>query len=173
MKYVIVCLASLLSAYSSGVGDSQTDEQTKPTKVALDGDSVLNGRAGGKTIRVVVSTYKIDIGSPSQAAPRVRKTNCTYSCYPCSQVSNLRIWVNGKELLFSRSVFADLADVGNMSLTDAGGGSVLLLAGGDGSEAFTVKIYFDAVRVKKREVYWEEGGRLDETTTYMPPAVLD
>lgn len=167
MKHLVVCLVILLLTRDGSAAES------KPVKVELAGDSVLNGVARGQAVRVVISTYKRDVGRPGEPAPRVRRTNCTYSRYPCSQVNNLRIWVNGKELFLSRSLFADLADVGTMVLTSDAGVNLLTLVGGDASESYTVKVYFDADRVEKREVYSNEAGSLSETTTYAPPAALD
>jgi hypothetical protein len=61
-----------------------------------------------------------------------------------------------------------------MSVGRESGDLVLTLVGGDASEAYSVKIVFDAHRVKKRSVYWSEGNNaLLETTTYMPPIVLN
>jgi hypothetical protein len=173
MKRALMCLTILLFAYCSCMGNSQAADENKPVAVNPNGDSVLNGRIGGKTIRIILSAYKIDIGGQGQTPPRVRKTNCTYSSYPCSQVSNLSIWVGEKKLFVFRSVFADCADIGTMALTSAAGVNVLTLIGGDASEGYTVKVFFDDHRVKKRELYADEANSLVETTTYMPPAVLN
>ena len=83
------------------------------------------------------------------------------------------MWVNGSSLFVPRSVFADCTDVGNMRLTTDAGVYVLTLSGGDASEAYSVKVFFTANQVKKREVYDLESNRLRQSTTYMPPPVLD
>jgi len=145
----------------------------QPTRVAAEGDSMLSVSLGGQVVRVTVSTAKVDIGKPGQSPPRVQKTNCTYSRYPCSQVTNLSITRAGKELIVPRSVFADLADIGTMVLEGVGAANVLTLYGGDGSEGYKVRVVFDTGRVKKREVYASEANALLETTTYMPPPVLN
>ena len=131
------------------------------------------GKVDGKTIRVVLSTNKIDIGGSDQTPPQVRKTSCTYSKFPCSQISNLNISVNGKKLFVPRSVFADRTDVGTMNLSGADGINVITLVGGDASEGYTVKVFFDGRRVKKRELYSNEANSLDEATTYFRPVVLN
>ena len=49
----------------------------------------------------------------------------------------------------------------------------LTLVGGDGSEGYEARVYFDSSRVRKRELYASEAGSLMQTTTYTPPPVLD
>jgi hypothetical protein len=114
----------------------------------------------------------VDIGK-QEVPPEERKNNCTYSSFPCSQVSSLKIWVKGSSLFVPRSVFADCADVGNMRLTTEAGIYVLTLTGGDASEAYSVKVFFTPDQVKKREVYDLEAGSMVQTTTYLPPPVLN
>ncbi len=60
-----------------------------------------------------------------------------------------------------------------MRLSAAAGINVLVLNGGDASEGYTVKVFFDANRVLKREVRADEAGSLAEVTTYHARAVLD
>jgi hypothetical protein len=160
---------------SSFSGQSQTANEVKPTKIALSGDSELETKVAGKTIRVVVSTYKVDLGSPNPTPPPTGegKTNCTFSRFPCNQISNVRIWVAGKKLFVPRSVFADRADVGNMRIASEAGMYVLTLDGGDASEGYSLKVFFDAGHVKKRELYDVESNSLLQVTTYLPPPVLD
>ncbi len=159
----------------SFLGQGQTIGESKPTSVALSGDSVLEAKVTGKTIRVIISTFKVDLGSlaPTRPPDGEAKTNCTYSRVPCSQVSNLRIWVAGKKLFVPRSVFADRTDVGKMSLSSAAEANVLTLDGGDASEGYTVKVFFSARRVEKRKLYDVESNSLLQVTTYMPPPVLN
>jgi len=60
-----------------------------------------------------------------------------------------------------------------MNLSGAEGINVITLIGGDASEGFTVKVFFDGRRVKRRELYSNEANSLDEVTTYLPLAVLN
>jgi hypothetical protein len=140
--------------------------------VARSGSSSLDTEISGTSVRVVATTYQVDIGK-QEVPPEERTNNCTYSSFPCSQFSSLRIWVKGTSLFVPRSVFADCADVGNMRLTVEAGVYVLTLAGGDASEAYSVKVFFTSEQVKKREVYDLESGSLRQSTTYAPPPVLD
>lgn len=172
MNRIFLCSMATLFAYGSCIGDGQTADESGQTRVSLNGDSVLIKNVGGKAIRVAVSTYKVDIGAAGQTPHGVRKTNCTNPTRPCSQVSNLSIWVDRQKLFVPRSVFADCTDVGTMSLTSAAGLNVLTFVGGDGADGYTVKLFFDLHRVKRREVYADEANSLVEATTYLPPAVL-
>ncbi len=62
--------------------------------------------------------------------------------------------VKGDQLFCSEvGISADCADVGNMRLTVEAGIYALTLAGGDASEAYSVKVFFTSEQVKKREVY--------------------
>jgi hypothetical protein len=140
--------------------------------VARSGSSSLDTEVNGTPVRIVVTAHQVDIGR-QEVPPEERKNNCTYSSFPCSQVSSLRIWVKGASLFIPRSVFADCTDVGNMSLSTEAGVYVLTLSGGDASEAYTVKVFFTSDQVKKREVYDFESGSMRQSTTYAPPPVLD
>ena len=174
-KHALLCLMTLVPSSISFSGQKNSTGEIKSRKVAQSGDSVLETKVGGKTIRVVITTYRIDIGSPSQEPPPAGEanTNCTYSRFPCSQVSNLQVWVEGKRLFVPRSAFADAADVGNMSVTSEAGAYAVALDGGDASEAYTVKLFFGAHRVRKRELYHLESDSLLEVTTYLPSPVLN
>jgi len=175
-KRYLTPLALLSSLLMSGSwAQTRPLAGTQTANVAKSGDSVLEAKLDIGTIRVVISTYTIEIGTPSMTPPTTgeAKTNCTYSSLPCSQVSNLKIWVRGRRIFVPRSVFADITDVGNMSLSTERGLSVLTLDGGDASESYTLKVFFNANRVKKREVYGGEGGKLSEETNYLPPVVFN
>lgn len=176
MKHALLYLTILVFSFSSLPGQkSQTAGEAKPTKIALSGESELETKVAGKTIRVAISTYKVDLGGSNPTPPPTgeAKTNCTYSRFPCNQVSNLKIWVAGKKLFVPRSVFADRADVGSMSVTSEASMNVLTLDGGDASEGYTLKVFFDAGHIKKRELYDVESNSLLQVTTYSPPPVLD
>jgi|GEM_PF-1361330 len=174
-KRLLACLAISLLSLGSSWGQRHAPDEAKPSNVAPSGDSALEAKIGGRTVRVVVSTEVVDLGSPRPARPPdgEAKTNCTYSRFPCTQITNLRIWIDGRGLLIPRSVFADCSDIGNMSLTKKAGIYVLELVGGDASEGYSVKVFFGSGRVKRREVYSSEASALLEATTYEPPIVLN
>lgn len=173
----ISCVSIALSlSIASGQSQSQTrgpkTETGTATSVARNGDSLLETKINGTPVRIAITAYQIDIGKQKEPPPE-RSNNCTYSSFPCSQVSNLRISVGGTNLFVPRSVFADCTDVGNMSLTTEAGGYVLTLTGGDASEAYSVKVFFTAHEVTKRELHDIESNSMRQSTTYMPPPVLD
>jgi hypothetical protein len=172
MKNIALCLLFGALFFGGYSGKSQAAKEGEGISIAPRGDSVLSRQIDGKIIRVVISASEINIGS-ERPSPEVRKTNCLYTRRPCSQVTNASIWINGVRLFVPRSVFADRTDLGLMSVARTDKLYVLTLTGGDGAEAYTVKIYFDLRHVKKRELYSNEANSLVETTTYMLPAVLN
>jgi hypothetical protein len=161
-------MISLLFVNTICVCSGQVAAVNKPTKIEINGETELNQNIGGKTVRVIISMYTIDVGPPRLNMPKNPKTNCTYSRTPCSQVSNLRILVEGKGLIVPRSVFADSTDLTQISLDMSAGMYVLNILGGNGVDSYTVKVFFNAHRIKKRELYSTEDTSLLETTTYMP-----
>lgn len=163
---------ALLLSIAHGQGQAHGSQAATETSVARNGDSSLDTKIDGIPVRITITAYRIELGKQEEPPPE-RKNNCTYSSFPCSQVSSLRIWVHGASLFVPRSVFADCTDVGNMRLTKEAGGYVLTLSGGDASEAYSVKVFFTADQVKKREVYDLESGSMRQSTTYMPPPVLE
>jgi hypothetical protein len=155
-----------------GQDQKHTSRRTAEASVNRNGNSSLETKINATGLRIVIATYRIDIGK-SGAPPEERKNNCTYSSFPCSQVSNLQIWVKGTNLFVPKSVFADCTDVDNMGITSEAGGYVLTLNGGDASEAYSVKVFFTADRVTRREVYDGESNSLLESTTYKPSPVVE
>lgn len=172
MKTGILWLAAVLIGFSVSTCNAQSSNNEGQVQVSGKGESALVETVNGKSVRVVLSAYEIEIGK-SEPSAMEQKTNCTYGRHPCSQVSNLSIWVGKRRLLIPRSVFADCADVGAMWMTSQGETYVLGLGGGDGAEAYTVKIYFDSHEIKRREVFDGETKKLLQTTTYMPPQVVE
>jgi hypothetical protein len=170
--FVVCALILLFLSVASGQSQKRGSEARMETTVARDGGSSLGTEINGIPVQIAIAQYQIDIGKKEEP-PAERKNNCTYSSFPCSQVSSLRIRVKGISLFVPRSVFADCADVGNMRLALEGGDYVLTLTGGDASEAYSVKVFFNANQVKKREVYDLESGSMRQSTTYMPPPVLE
>jgi hypothetical protein len=118
--------------------------------VAETGETVVTASAGKLTAQVRIRTREVQIGKPSDGRPAVIESNCTYSKYPCSLVDHLTITVNGRPLFIPRSIFCDLADLTSAELRASEPRSALILYGGDASEAYIVKIEFDATQVKSR-----------------------
>lgn len=173
LKNAMVLMA--IGLYVGNVSDSngQKVDVSNRTPVAVAGRSAVQVVLNGKSIRALVDTHRIDIGGSSPPRPDERKTNCTYSRFPCSQIDSLNLFVDDKPLFVPRSVFADLADAGAMSLAARSGLNVLTISGGDASEGYTVRIYFDGSRLLRRELYANEANHLTQETIYKAPAVLE
>ena len=171
-RFIACMFVPVFLSTAWGQGQKHGSQTGAATPVARSGSSSLDTQINGTSVRIVATVHQEDIGK-QEVPPEERKNNCTYSSFPCSQVTSLRIWVKGASLFVPRSVFADCTDVGNMSLSSEAGVYVLTLTGGDASEAYTVKVFFTSDQVKKREVYDLESGSMRQSTTYAPPPVLD
>jgi len=171
-RFVVCALISLFLSAAWGQNQKRGPQAGRETTVARSGGSSLDTEINGALVQILITQYQIDIGKKEEP-PAERKNNCTYSSFPCSQMSSLHIRVKGISLFVPRSVFADCADVGSMRLALEGEDYVLTLTGGDASEAYSVKVFFNANQVKKREVYDLESGSMRQSTTYMPPPILE
>lgn len=67
-----------------------------------------------------------------------------------SVISDVSINVGEKQLFVPTSVFADLIDPIDASVSVKGRQMVLVITGGDGSEGYVVRVYFDATGVHRR-----------------------
>jgi hypothetical protein len=125
------------------------------TRVVPQGKTRIATTLGTSSIDVEVTTHEMQIGKPSDPRPDVfdSTSSCTYSRYPCSIVDHIGIKVNGNRVFVPRSVFCDLADLGTAEIVESRKGFVLSLEGGDASEAYVVKIWFDAGSVNRR-ILW-------------------
>jgi hypothetical protein len=120
------------------------------TPIAPTGVTVITASVAKTSVQVKIRTHEVQIGRQGDERPKVIDSNCTYSRYPCSNVDEVDIVVNGNELFVPRSVFCDLADLASADLVVGRRTSVLTLHGGGASEAYFVKVEFDETQVKKR-----------------------
>lgn len=158
---ILACFGIALATMSVAQADQSS------TEVAPQGETLVEAIAGKSTVQVKLKTHEVQIGKPSDPRPAVIESNCTYSKYPCSIVDQLGITVNGTPLFVPRSAFADLADLNKAEIKVAKSGWVLTLDGGDASEGYIVKIYFDATRVERRALSsGTEPNRPLQVTTY-------
>lgn len=142
------------------------------TKVASKGVTDVAAAFGKTQVSVKITTHEVDIGKPSDPRPGKILSSCTYSRVPCSLVDYMEIFVNGKALLMSRSVYADVADVSVASLRQKKKGQfVLTLSGGDASESYSVEVTFDKNEVRQRALISGLDELVSERTTYfvLPP----
>lgn len=160
--YVIAFLSLVLTSGYAFAGQA-------PTPVAPQGETRVVVTLGHRSIEVVLKTHEVQIGKPSDPRPDVISSSCTYSRYPCSIVDHIDIKVNNNSIFVPRSVFCDLADLDTAELGASGKGIILTLTGGDASEAYIVKIWFDAEAVKRR-ILWsaiEPKQPLEETVYHV------
>ena len=136
------------------------------TPVKSTGETIIAARYPDLAIQAKIATHEIAIGQPSDGRPEVIRSNCTYSRYPCSIVDHIDISVNGKSIFVPRSVFSDLADLNWAEIRVNKNSATLILDGGDASESYTLKIFFDAQRVKSRILIAGEFGDVLQQTTY-------
>jgi len=172
MKNVRIMSIALAFCTCSFLAFGQSKTEDMQVAISSQGDSVLKVSIGKRQIRVVVNTAHILIGE-HQPPDKEQLTNCLYTRRPCSQVRNVGIWVGDKRLVVPRSVFADCTELNVMYISKADKMFELILSGGDGAESYSVRVYFDPDRILRREVYDGETDKLYETTTYMPPVVVN
>jgi hypothetical protein len=143
-------------------------------KVASQGVTDVAAAFGKTQVSVKITTHEVDIGKPGGERPTKIHSNCTYSRVPCSPVDYVEISVNGNALFVARSVFADLADVGEASLHQKKKGQfVLTLGGGDASESYTVEVTFDENLVRQRTFMSNEARQVMQRTTYFAPQSMN
>jgi len=143
-------------------------------KVVSQGVTDVAAAFGKTQVSVKITTHEMNIGKPSDERPQKMLSSCTYSRFPCSLVDNVEISINGNVLFVARSVYADLADVGEASLRQKKKGQfVLTLGGGDASESYTVEITFDESLVRQRMFMSNEARQVMERTTYFAPQSMN
>jgi hypothetical protein len=137
---LFVSLTSLVSASLSA-----------QVAVTPKGETIVSSRFGTAPIQVRIRTHELQNGTADKPV-KPPDSACTMSRIPCSVVDGLDITAAGERVFVPRSVFADLADVNDASLSLQKSSYVLLLTGGDASETYTVKILFNRKRVTFRSV---------------------
>lgn len=146
MKNLPFCV--MLIALSVGIPVS-----TSAKEVAAKGVTTLYAGAGDHQVRVNIRADQFDIGKPSDGIPTVRKNSCTYSRYPCSLVQDIEIFVGSAKIFVPRSSYADLSDLSSARIISKKGTMVLVLNGGDASESYAVKLFFNDEHIYRRLLY--------------------
>jgi len=162
---VVVCMAAVCNAAPMAGNE---------VKVATKGGTDIAATLGGATVSVEITTHEVDIGKPSDPRPEKAVSSCTYSRFPCAPVDYMTISVNRRPLFVARSVYADLADLNLASLRRQKDGQfVLILNGGDASESYAAKIFFDEERVRQRIIVSNEARQTVQATTYFAPKSME
>jgi hypothetical protein len=141
---IVVCLQILLAA---GL-HAETVQQQKP--VSPNGETVIDAKSAKFNVRVKIVTHQVNVGKPSDERPKVIRSACTYSHYPCSIVDRLEIAVNGKSVPVPCSVLCSVtADLNTAEVKIEQNKAILTLDGGDASESYIVKIEFNKEMVTR------------------------
>lgn len=140
-------------------------------EVATKGITTLSANIKGSRVQVNIRTYQLDIGKPSDGIPTVRENICTYSKYPCSPVQGIDIFVGSAKIFVPKSSFADLSDLSSARLFAKSGSMILVLDGGDASESYTVKLFFNGEHIYRRLLY--PSGGVGEPTEDAKYKLLD
>jgi len=140
-------LLSAVAVIFSGVTMGQTAaEKSGQTPIAKSGVTSFHTKSLIDEIDVVFHTVRVEKASdlfPSMA----------WEANSATLIQNLEISVHGKTIFVPRSVFADLIDPRVASIKFQKGDFVLAIAGADGAESYSVHVYFDTTKVKRRMVY--------------------
>jgi hypothetical protein len=83
-----------------------------------------------------------------------------------SVVQNITISIAGEALAVPSSVYLGLSKIGHASLQYKDGGFILEVTGGDASEAYRMRLFFDKTGVNRRMLYDVEADQLLEDTEY-------
>ncbi len=111
--------------------------------LAKSGVTSVHAKSSNKEIDVVFHTVRVE--KTSDTFPGI-----DWEAKAVTLAQMLEISVQGKRVFVPRSVFADLIDPRVASIKAQKGDFVLTIAGADGAEAYSVNVYFDATKVKRR-----------------------
>jgi len=104
-----------------------------------------SGRNGSLTAQVSLTVEPLPPRSHIYALYRM------HSDYvPQTGITAINIRVDGREIYVPFSAVADMMDISKMSVRPERGGFVLLLSGGDGSEAYAARLSFNRSRVYRK-----------------------
>jgi hypothetical protein len=142
-------------------------------EVAPDGITELEAGLGPSLATAKIRTIKLEKGAQA-GGERNRGFHCSGGRNPCSPVLEVELEVDDKKVRVPASVFADLADVNRAELRQTGDTVTLVLACGDAAGSYSVRIEFDAVQVRKRQLIGAFGTHeVAEETTYHELTSLD
>jgi hypothetical protein len=144
-----------------------------PVKVAPDGFTELDASFGSSVATAKIHTLQLEQGAEN-GGERNRGFHCSGGRIPCSPVLGLEVEVGGHGIAIPPSAYADLADVNVAELKQTGDGMTLYLSCGDAASSYSVRIEFDATRVRKRQVIGGFGtNEVAEETVYNELTPLD
>jgi hypothetical protein len=166
-NFLCIFLFSALTCSATPISNSRM-------LVASQGVTDVTATFGKTQVSVKITTHELETESSSNERSKIVFSSCTHSRIPCSLVDYVEISINGNTLFVARSVYADLADVGEARLHRSKSGMyVLTLVGGDASESYTVEITFNGSLVKQRTLTSNESGAMMQKTVYFSSPAMN
>lgn len=134
VNLLILCLLSLFwqnAAYGQNA-------------IAQSGNTVLT--ASNKNLKVIVTVSTAKVKPPLHITQMLNVKTVT-------MVEKLSISVNGKAIFVPYSVIADLIDPRVAAIKFEKNSVILSINGGDASESYTLRVYFDSKQVHRRSYF--------------------
>jgi hypothetical protein len=120
------------------------------SKIAPNGETTVSAAFGKTKLVAVFHTSTVEI-STDDKTPRFAQ--CTYSRVPCSLTGQIKIFVDGTDILVPGAAYADLGDISTAEFSTKEGFFVLTITGGDASESYLARLVFNKNRLLERRLY--------------------
>lgn len=159
MKRIIVGVCGTLIFCLS---QSNAEEFRQQKHVAPNGSTVLELKSQTLDLVTEIKTHEIQISS-SDDKTGMKTPYCTGSRTPCLLTDEMKISINNNPVFVRPSILCELPDLNTAEVVMQNRKPSLILTGGDASEAYKVKIDFDATGVQ-RVIEWS---LMDEKTPLM------
>jgi hypothetical protein len=138
--FVLIGISSLMPA-------AQPIAAQEATAIVGSGSTSVHAAFKKPAVNATIRTVRIE--RPNILFP----LGVVWDAKSVSLIQSMNISVDGQSVAVPRSVFTDLLDPSNASIRLEKGAFVLDLAGGDASNAYLIRVYFDATKVTRRTVY--------------------
>lgn len=123
-------------------------------------------QSGNTNISIINNKNKVQVKINSIVVSTPPSLRPFYDKKSVSVIETLNIIVNGNNTFVPRSVYADLFDTRKAVIKEYKKGYVLILSGADASEAYEVRVYFDAQKVTRRTMAGAENEIITQDTYY-------
>uniref|UniRef100_UPI0036F26CA0 hypothetical protein n=1 Tax=Granulicella cerasi TaxID=741063 RepID=UPI0036F26CA0 len=153
----------MLALATSALAHAQAKSSVK---VKLNGETIL--LLGTTTHRVMVKVHTHEAKAPegTDLYELQRNSPCTASRIPCVLTDSLELSVNGHPVWTQYSAYADLGDMGQLTLSRSGSDYLLTITGGDAAGSYIAKLRFNQSRVLSRVVAPGEDSTQPSERTY-------
>jgi hypothetical protein len=156
----------LLASSWSFLPTTHANAAQEEVAIAPSGNTVVGAVFKKKTVDVTIRTVRIE--SSNSAFPWGLKN---VGFREITIVQSLEISVDGKHIWVPRSVFGDLFNPLKASVGFEKGLFVLTINGGDASESYFIRVYFDDKKVSLMETYSSLDNALTSDTRYYYPVL--